>query len=337
MFKTPILFLVFNRPDETSQVFEAIRIQAPRYLFIAADGPRENRSEESDLCDKVRRIVMQVDWDCEVKTLFREHNLGCKKAVSGAITWFFQYVDQGIILEDDCLPGESFFPFCESLLEKYKDDKSVISIGGINLGYTFNSDKSYAFSRFMNMWGWATWKRSADLIDYEMVEWKRRTFKRLFLHHKLQKNLFTVDYNWIEIWKSHFDRTASGEIDTWDYQWIYKQIDNNLKSIFPVQNLINNIGCNSRGTHTLITPNIPGLFNVHPLVFPLIHPEKRVIDIFYEENFIKSVWFSYRRIASYKILRSKFLNRHYVLKITKYIKKKRADLVKSLPFLKSVR
>ena len=129
MFNTPILFLIFNRPDNTSLVFEEIRKIKPRYLYVAADGPRADKLGEKELCEATRAIISQVDWPCELKTLFRDYNLGCGKAVSEAITWFFNSVEQGIILEDDCLPDSSFFTFCEVLLEKYKNDDRVSTIG----------------------------------------------------------------------------------------------------------------------------------------------------------------------------------------------------------------
>ena len=165
-----------------------IRKVAPKNLYLAADGPRQDREGETELCNRVREIISNIDWPCNVKTLFREKNVGCREAVSEAINWFFGQEEQGIILEDDCLPDVTFFPFCEQLLEKYKDDERVISIGGTNLGYRFPDESSYGFSRFMNMWGWATWRRSAILVDYEMKRWKKMAWKRLFLQRKLANN-----------------------------------------------------------------------------------------------------------------------------------------------------
>ena len=128
---TPVLFIVFNRLDKTRQVFEAIRQARPPFLYIASDGARFNKEGELEKVQAVRDFIIQnIDWKCEVKTLFRKKNLGCKYAVSGAISWFFNNVDQGIILEDDCLPSKSFFWYCEELLEKYKHDNSIYLISG---------------------------------------------------------------------------------------------------------------------------------------------------------------------------------------------------------------
>ena len=130
MYNTPILFLIFNRPDTTKVVFERIREIKPSRLYVAADAPRQGKDKEAELCRQSRSIIDSVDWPCEVKTLFREENLGCKKAISSAITWFFEQEEYGVILEDDCLPDLSFFRFCEELLIKYKDDERIGHIGG---------------------------------------------------------------------------------------------------------------------------------------------------------------------------------------------------------------
>src|SRR5690606_34245197 len=127
---TPILFLIFSRQDTTRREFEAIRAAHPRQVFIAADGPRPHKEGEAERCEECRKIASEVDWPCEVHTLFREENLGCGRAVSGAITWFFEHVEEGIILEDDTLPGPGFFRFCSELLERYRHDTRVMAVSG---------------------------------------------------------------------------------------------------------------------------------------------------------------------------------------------------------------
>ena len=157
---TPILFLVFNRPDTTSKVFQRIREIQPLKLFIAADGPRPEKEGEKEKCETVKRSVLEnIDWPCEVKTLFRNNNLGCGKAVSNAITWFFQNVEEGIILEDDILPDKSFFNFCKDLLEKYRYDERIKVIGGSNIHKKAGIKDSYYFSSICRIWGWASWRR----------------------------------------------------------------------------------------------------------------------------------------------------------------------------------
>lgn len=171
-FNVPILFIIFNRPETTKAVFHEIRKNQPFQLFVAADGPRREIFEDIENCRKVREIIQLIDWECNVQTLFRDENLGCKIAVSSAIDWFFSQVDEGIILEDDCLPDQSFFPFCQELLEKYRYDAKIMMIGGSN--FQFNKNKfeySYYFSRYFHIWGWASWKRAWQFYDVEMKAW----------------------------------------------------------------------------------------------------------------------------------------------------------------------
>ncbi len=228
LFTTPVLFLIFNRPDTTQLVFESIRSVKPKYLYVAADGPRLNKDGENELCEYVRNIVLEnIDWDCEVKTLFRDTNLGCGLAVSEAITWFFDNVEDGIILEDDCLPDISFFYFCSKLLDFYRFDDNVAMISGFN---TFYSDDSYYFHTLASIWGWATWRRS----------W-------VFYNYKLNKeNLVVFDSVEDKIIRKFLVDTFLGQIEskhsTWDIQWVYSILKRKSLSISPTKNLIKNIG-----------------------------------------------------------------------------------------------
>ncbi len=169
-FDVPILLLAFNRPNQTRRVFDAIKAIQPTKFYFAADGPREGRAEEAILCQTVRTSILEnIDWDCEVKTLFRDKNLGCKYAVSSAISWFFENEPEGIILEDDCLPDASFFPFCAELLEKYRHDDRIMMISGDNYQKDkLRTDYSYYFTRYNQIWGWASWRRVWNLYDVEM-------------------------------------------------------------------------------------------------------------------------------------------------------------------------
>lgn len=291
----PILFIIFNRPDTALRVFDRIKSARPEELFIAADGPRLGRDGESALCRQARSIVELVDWDCEVHTLFRDKNLGCKQAVRSALDWFFRHVEEGIILEDDCVPDPSFFPFCQELLEKYRDNPKILSISGFNFGYA-PSDKqtSYSFSRYMNMWGWATWRRSLKLIDYEVQQWNEIN-KVGFIHRNTRSSFFDFDWKWIKDWRKTFDDLINRHVDTWDYYWFFAAFKNGLLTVFPHQNLVENIGFNQQATHTHdegshITKIQSGSIN-----FPLVHPEKITRNKDFEENYIKRVWQSYHR------------------------------------------
>jgi hypothetical protein len=235
-FSIPILFLIFNRPDTTNIVFEEIRKQRPRQLFIAADGPRLTIIDDLERCAQARAITRLIDWPCEVHTLFRVCNLGCGKAVSEAITWFFSYVEQGIILEDDCVPDPSFFDFCAAMLERYQRDTNVMMIAGTS--YLFNtvqSRKSYFFSRYYPVWGWATWRRAWNLYDYKLQEWAT-------LRPVTQLKSFFKNKKVVEFWERYFDRIIYHELDTWDVQWTYACIKQKAFCVVPFNNLISNIG-----------------------------------------------------------------------------------------------
>lgn len=239
--QTPILLLVFNRPDLTQQVFDCIAEAKPEVLYIAADGARN--AEEKLKCNAVREIVSNVTWDCEVKTLFRDENLGCRKAVSSAITWFFDNEPEGIVLEDDCLPSQSFFLFCSAMLEKYRDDDRIGHIGGSNFqDGIVRGDGTYYFSRLTHVWGWAGWRRVWKNYDVDMKSFANFTEADLenSATHALHK----------ATWYRHLSKTYHGEINTWDYQYAYSNLINNHLSIIPNQNLIRNIGFGADATHT---------------------------------------------------------------------------------------
>ncbi len=243
MFDTPVLLLIFNRPDNTRQVFEAIKKVKPNQLFIAADGAREGKEGEMELCGQARQIATDVDWQCEVKTLFREHNLGCKYAVSSAIDWFFEQVEQGIILEDDCIPNHDFFGYCAQLLYYYKADPRIMMICGTNYLPAEISDAikhSYFFSNYYPIWGWATWKRAWDLYDVEMKSWDNFKERRQ-LFYRFSSSKISSHYEYM------FDLIKNG-FDTWDIQWWYTCIFQSGLAIVPKYNLISNIGI--VGTHT---------------------------------------------------------------------------------------
>ena len=266
---SPILFLIFNRPETTKKVFSTIKKAQPLRLYIAADGPRSEIPEEANRCELSRNIALNVDWDCEVKTLFRDHNLGCRLAVSQAIDWFFEHEPEGIILEDDCLPSQSFFWFCQEMLEFYRNDKAVGAICGFysnELEYTPNA--SYFFSRYLRVWGWAGWRRSIEGYDtnIDFLTEKQNTW---------EKDIFSgTEIILKNYWQNIFEEVRSGKIDTWDTQlqyllWLKKQWVA-TSSI----NLIKNIGW-SEGTHVQKKDHNHDL-PTGEMEFPLDHP--KIID-----------------------------------------------------------
>lgn len=271
MFKTPILFLIFNRPEITQRVFEEIKKQKPKYLFVAADGPRNTVEEDLEKCKATRDIVLNgIDWDCEVKTLFRGENLGCGLAVSEAITWFFDNVEQGIILEDDCLPHPSFFPYCETLLEKYKENENVYGISGDNFQNGIKrGDASYFFSNYFHIWGWATWKRAWKHYDFNIEQLEE--FKKNKLINKIDKRKIFENY-----WISIFNKTANKEIDTWDYQWLFTVWNNEGLIVAPNINLISNIGFGEHATHTTTASHFENMQTQD--IGTILHPKSITVD-----------------------------------------------------------
>ena len=164
VFLTPVLFMVFNRPDTTKIVFDKIARIKPKYFYISADGPRKTVGDDAEKCSKVRSIVENINWDCEVKFLFQKENIGVNKAITSGIDWLFQNEEVGIILEDDCLPDLSFFPYCSELLDKYKNIESIMLISGSNLGMK-SGESSYYFSRYGQIGGWATWRSAWEKFE----------------------------------------------------------------------------------------------------------------------------------------------------------------------------
>lgn len=279
--RTPVLFLVFNRPETTAQVFEAIRQAKPPRLYVAADGPRPNHEVEADLVAQVRKIATEVDWSCEVKTLFRNENLGCKYAVSGGISWFFEQEEQGIILEDDCLPSKSFFWFCEELLERYAKDERIFIISGYNKQQEWHPNHhDYFFSNLGGIWGWATWRRAWVHYDSEMKSLDE--FAKLgFFESTLGYKLGNLRRNQLVEAKKQI---KSGKIDTWDYQWGYSRTINKGLACVPSISLIQNIGFNDQATHTKKTKEH---VIAQDIEFPLKINEVVTPDNLYDLKFIK--------------------------------------------------
>lgn len=262
--KTAVLFLVFNRPDTTRRVFESIRRAKPPRLYVAADGPRPGREGESLRCEETRRIATAVDWPCEVRTLFRDTNLGCKRAVSSAISWFFQHEEQGIILEDDCLPHEDFFPFCETLLDRYVADERVWAITGDNFqNGVRRGESSYYFSRYNHVWGWASWRRAWQKADMDIrfwPSWKRSLSWRETIPDPVERRY----------WEKIFDRVYQNEIDTWDYPWTASVWYHGGLTATPNVNLVSNIGFGAEATHTKENSPVANM-QTHG-IYPLVHP-----------------------------------------------------------------
>jgi len=263
---TPVLLLIFNRPDLTAQAMDQIRQAEPPKLFVGADGPRADHPEDAGRCEEAREVATQVDWECEVHTLFRDENLGLKEAVSSAITWFFDHVEEGIILEDDCVPHPTFFPYCAELLEWYRNDERVMVVSGNNFqpdNRTYRA--SYYFSVYNHCWGWATWRGAWNAYVGDVSEWP-----------KLRKTGWLK--GWLgreaeaEYWTEIFDRVWRDEVDSWAYPWTFACWKAHGLTALPAVNLVTNIGFGKRGMNTRNTEAKASRLPAEPMSFPLAHP-----------------------------------------------------------------
>lgn len=274
-FNTAVLLLAFNRPDTTLKVFEAIRKAKPPRLYVSCDGPRKGREGEAERVARVHKITTDVDWPCEVKTLFQKKNLGCRYGVSTAITWFFQQEEQGIILEDDDLASLDFFYFCESLLDYYRDDERVSTITGNNFqNGKKRGDASYYFSKYFHSWGWATWRRTWNHYDGNMSFWPQ------WKQSADYNNLF-IDNIERKYWAKLFDQRYKSNSDSMAYPFTASIWYRSGLTVTPNVNLVSNIGFGEDATHTNYNYYVENHLSNIPIesLGKLTHPKSVEIDI----------------------------------------------------------
>lgn len=277
----PILFIIFNRKDIALRTFEAIKIILPSVLFIACDGPR-NSAEEKKVSETRSAILNAIDWDCEVKTLFQDKNLGCGMGVFTAINWFFDNVESGIILEDDCIAESTFFKYAAELLEKYKDDQRIGMIAGYNPINLKNYPYSYIFSRYKSCWGWATWRRAWKNMDLDM-KWRNTKDYDSILANMGDRGADRSG------WIFKLNAIDKKYVSAWDWQWFFTLSGQNQLCIYPIVNQISNIGNDRDATHTsLASITIPS----RPLHWPLLPPRYFAPWIDFEKAFYRnsSTW-----------------------------------------------
>lgn len=271
-FLTPVLLLVFNRPDQTEALIATLRGIRPARVYVHADGARAHVSGESEKVAAVREIIEQIDWPCAVETLYRTENKGLRAGVFGALEWFFEQEEQGIILEDDCLPDTTFFPFCAELLERYAENHEVMHIGGSNVAekQTRHLPESYFFTKFSFVWGWATWRRAWQkmrldldgLAAFEAADSLANTLQnpmaRAYLYDK-------------------FRATRSKQNNSWAYAWFYSILINKGLCIVPTRNLVQNTGIGDpNATHTQ-KADPRAAMRAGSLTFPLQHPTHQAV------------------------------------------------------------
>jgi len=264
--ETPVVLIIFRRPETTRKVFKVIRQIKPKKLFIIADGPRNDRIGEEKKCELTRCVVDMVDWECEVYKDYSDTNLGCAKRVFSGLNTVFDHVDRAIILEDDCLPNLSFFRFCEETLEKYKCDTRIMSVTGQNVQFGLErSPYSYYFSRFSHCWGWATWKRAWECFDFDMDLWPQVKKDKVL-------NLVFDSPAEARRWTELLDRTYLGHINSWAYRWSLSCFIQNGLHVIPNRNLVSNIGFGRDSTNTTVSKSKLSNIPSHYMDFPLLHP-----------------------------------------------------------------
>jgi hypothetical protein len=294
----PVLILAFNRPHTTSRVIAALRQAKPARVFLAVDGARADRPGEQESVNQVHRLAETFDWGCDVQTLFRDRNLGCKVAVSDAITWFFDQVESGIVLEDDCVAHPSFFTFAAELLTRYRDDERVCMISGDNfqLGKR-RSPYSYYASRFTHIWGWASWRRAWRLYDHAMSRWPEQRaagWLQAYLGNKQAA----------QYWTRVFDETHGERNSSWAYRWTYSAWVNDALTLIPEVNLVSNIGFGEQATHNVNKRNRFAALPLEAIRLPLRHPPE-LIDNAMADAFTQKTMF--RRSPIWKRIGSRVL------------------------------
>ena len=263
---TPVALIVFNRPEPTRRVFAAVAAARPSRLFIIADAPRADRQGERQRCDEVLKIVSAVDWPCTVETNLAAENLGCRRRVKSGLDWVFSLVEEAIILEDDCLPDPSFFPYCAQLLDRYRDCGQVGIISGFNpMQNSFPFPYSYYFTKLVLIWGWATWRRTWQKYDENLTSWPKVKEDGLL-------GLMWRERKALRMWTGIFESMYTGKgPNAWSYHLVYSSWMLNLLNIVPARNLIQNIGFGENATHTVKAD--PGLRIIaQSLSLPLVHP-----------------------------------------------------------------
>jgi hypothetical protein len=266
-FTTPILLIIFKRQASLAAQLNILRALRPVRLYVFADGPA-NMKEETE-CQKARAVLDGIDWPCAVHRKFMDLHLGCGRGPATAMDWFFENVEEGIILEDDLLPHPDFFPYCAELMERFRNDPRVMEISGTNrLGSWHDKAQSYHFSNWGSECGWATWRRAWRLFDFDVRAWAepqarealrtvlRRTKRVLFLSRILDQT---------------FHNPAA--VSWWDYQWVFAKMLHNGLAAVPAHNLVRNVGCDSCSNHDRdkthsfsMDPKLAGI------PFPLRHP-----------------------------------------------------------------
>jgi hypothetical protein len=261
-------------------LIDALRPIKPGHLFVIADGPRPNRPDDIERCTATRAVIDTIDWECELVKNYAPLNLGCGRRVSSGLAWLFEQVDEAIILEDDCLPDPTFFPFCQALLDRYRDDERVMMIGGCNPLDTWRAEtQSYHFAHFGLHWGWATWRRAWSHYDFNMTPLAEPTTPQRLLD-------VLGDPEQVDFQLDLCAQVADHSMDTWDFQWNLGQLLRDGLTVYPAVNLVTNTGFGTTATHTRTSLSMSAWLERHSLTFPLITPPTVEADREFDHHYI---------------------------------------------------
>lgn len=310
---TPVLLITYKRLDTTEKVMDSIALVKPEKLYIANNAPNPAKPDDHDKVMAVRKMLeSRITWPCKVEKLYRTTHLSAKDSIWSSIQWLFENEEEGIILEDDVLADETFYRFAGEMLELYRNDTRIRFINGCNFGFKENTGNSYGYTRFMNMWGWASWRRSINLVDQSMQAWKNMEDKNGFLEKVFEKQQPRLKQMATSYFRKIFDETSAGKIDTWDYQSIYSNLLTETYAIYPSVNLVNNLGFGNDGTHTNFNSYFLSEMKTRSMNFPLQHPSEMNENNHFQE-FLLERWAGLR-----------FRSRIYYSVIDKAFKIKRA-------------
>ena len=270
--KVPILVLAFNRADHVVKAMEAIREYKPERLYLECDGARPHKSGEAEAVELTRKTMLEmVDWQCEVKTLFREKNLGCANAVYGAITWFFEHEEWGVIIEDDVVVGQDFFRLCEELLPRYAKEEKVMEISAENHYPNPNDASTYFYSVDFKCWGWASWARAWKRMDMKMTKWPKQSLRKLIRDFDVFKGCMMY-YYWSRTYKNIAHSTS------WATRWAFTIYAENGLCIIPGVNLAVNIGTDGGAHYENGDVNPYSHLRVERMSFPLVYNDVIELD-----------------------------------------------------------
>ena len=298
--ETPVALIIFRRPDQTRKVLKMIAEARPRVLYVISDGPSTGDSETAAAVAECKSLIEEIDWDCKVRKNYSDVNLGCRARVVSGLDWVFENETSAIILEDDCVPDQSFFGYCEFLLKRYENEDRIGGIGGTNIyeSRLESLNEDFFFSRYPAIWGWATWKRT--WIQY------RKLLPEVKLDDMKKFSSFSTNSKTHEYWLSRFKEVRDGRLDTWDYQLSYTCMENDKLWVIPTRNLIRNIGFGRSASHTLDADSPFAELGTSSISLPLtepgqVNPREEYDDILREEMHANKLWNSVA-MGIYKLL-----------------------------------